>query len=285
MAINQKLYRRRVRTNAIGLTLSMLAMGLGLFVLLWILGVLFANGFAALDWNMFTKSTPAPGSEGGGLANAIVGSLMLVGLATLLSTPIGILAGVYLAEYGDRSKIAEVTRFVTDIMLSAPSIVLGLFVYAIIVAQTKQFSGWAGTVALSLIAIPVVLRTTENMLRLVPGSLREAAFALGAPQWKVAVMVTLRAAKSGVVTGLLLAVARISGETAPLLFTALNNQFFSMDMSKPMANLPVVIFQFAMSPYDNWIRLAWGGALLITLAVLVLNIVARVYFRDKSVGR
>lgn len=285
MEFNQKLYRRRVRANAIGLTLSMLAMGLGLFVLLWILTVLFANGFAALDWNMFTQSTPAPGSEGGGLANAIVGSLMLVGFSTLISTPIGILAGVYLAEYGDRSKIAEITRFVTDIMLSAPSIVLGLFVYAIIVAQTKQFSGWAGTVALSLIAIPVVLRTTENMLRLVPGSLREAAFALGAPQWKVAVMVTLRAAKSGVVTGLLLAVARISGETAPLLFTALNNQFFSMDMTSPMANLPVVIFQFAMSPYDNWIRLAWGGALLITLAVLVLNIVARVYFRDKSVGR
>jgi phosphate transport system permease protein len=282
---NQKLYRRRVRTNAIGLTLSMMAMGLGLFVLLWILGVLFTNGFAALDWKMFTQSTPAPGSEGGGLANAIVGSLMLVGFSTLISTPVGILAGVYLAEYGDRSKIAEVTRFVTDIMLSAPSIVLGLFVYAIIVAQTKQFSGWAGTVALSLIAVPVVLRTTENMLRLVPGSLREAAFALGAPQWKVAIMVTLRAAKSGVVTGLLLAVARISGETAPLLFTALNNQFFSMDMTKPMANLPVVIFQFAMSPYDNWIRLAWGGALLITLAVLVLNIVARVYFRDKSVGR
>ncbi len=285
MEFNQKLYRRRVRTTAIGLTLSMLAMGLGLFVLLWILAVLFANGFAALDWKMFTQSTPAPGSEGGGLANAIVGSLLLVGFSTLISTPVGILAGVYLAEYGDRSKIAEVTRFVTDIMLSAPSIVLGLFVYAIIVAQTKQFSGWAGTVALSLIAVPVVLRTTENMLRLVPGSLREAAFALGAPQWKVAIMVTLRAAKSGVVTGLLLAVARISGETAPLLFTALNNQFFSMDMTKPMANLPVVIFQFAMSPYDNWIRLAWGGALLITLAVLVLNIVARVYFREKSVGR
>ncbi len=285
MEFNQKLYRRRGRTNAIGLTLSMLAMGLGLFVLLWILFVLFANGFAALDWNMFTQSTPAPGSEGGGLANAIVGSLLLVGLATLFSTPIGVLAGVYLAEYGDRSKIAELTRFVTDIMLSAPSIVLGLFVYAIIVAQTKQFSGWAGTVALSLIAIPVVLRTTENMLRLVPGSLREAAFALGAPQWKVATMVTLRAAKSGVVTGLLLAVARISGETAPLLFTALNNQFFSTDMSKPMSNLPVVIFQFAMSPYDNWIRLAWGGALLITLAVLVLNIIARVYFREKKAGR
>ncbi len=284
MAFNQKLYNKRRRTNAIGLSLSMFAMGLGLFVLLWILGVLFVNGFAALDWNMFTQSTPAPGSEGGGLANAIVGSLLLVGLATLFSTPIGVLAGVYLAEYGDRSKIAEITRFVTDIMLSAPSIVLGLFVYAIIVAQTKQFSGWAGTVALSLIAIPVVLRTTENMLRLVPGSLREAAYALGAPQSKVATMVTLRAAKSGVVTGLLLAVARISGETAPLLFTALNNQFFSMDMSKPMANLPVVIFQFAMSPYDNWIRLAWGGALLITLAVLALNIVARVYFREKKKG-
>ena len=280
--MNEKLYRRRVRTNFIGLTLSMTAMAIGLFVLLWILFVLFKNGLAALDWNMFTQSTPAPGSEGGGLANAIVGSLLIVGLATFLSTPIGIFAGVYLAEYGDRSKIAQVTRFVTDIMLSAPSIVLGLFVYALIVAQTKQFSGWAGTVALSLIAIPVVLRTTENMLRLVPGSLREAAYALGAPQWKVATMVTLRAAKSGVVTGVLLAVARISGETAPLLFTALNNQFFSTDMGKPMANLPVVIFQFAMSPYDNWVRLAWGGALLITLAVLLLNIVARVYFRDKT---
>jgi phosphate transport system permease protein len=283
--MNEKLYRRRVRTNWVGLTLSMAAMAIGLFVLLWILFVLFKNGLSALDWNMFTQSTPAPGSEGGGLANAIVGSLMIVGLATFLSTPIGILAGIYLAEYGDRSKIAQVTRFVTDIMLSAPSIVLGLFVYALIVAQTKQFSGWAGTVALSLIAIPVVLRTTENMLRLVPGSLREAAFALGAPQWKVTTMVTLRAAKSGVVTGVLLAVARISGETAPLLFTALNNQFFSTDMSKPMANLPVVIFQFAMSPYDNWVRLAWGGALLITLTVLALNIVARVYFRDKSSQR
>ncbi|MFZ9894083.1 MAG: phosphate ABC transporter permease PstA, partial [Burkholderiaceae bacterium] len=255
----------------------------GLFVLLWILSVLFINGFAALDWNMFTQSTPAPGTEGGGLANAIVGSLLMVGFATLVSTPIGILAGVYLAEYGDQSKTAEVTRFVTDIMLSAPSIVLGLFVYAILVAQVKHFSGWAGMIALSLIAIPVVLRTTENMLRLVPGSLREAAFALGAPRWKVATMVTLRAAKSGVVTGLLLAIARISGETAPLLFTALNNQFFSMNMNAPMSNLPVVIFQFAMSPYENWVRLAWGGALLITLSVLVLNIIARVFFRDKTV--
>ncbi len=281
---NPKLYKRRVRTNRIGLALSMLAMGLGLFVLLWILSILFINGFKALDWAMFTQSTPAPGSEGGGLANAIVGSLLMVGFATLVSTPIGIFAGVYLAEFGDRSKIASVTRFVTDIMLSAPSIVLGLFVYAILVAQVKHFSGWAGTIALSLIAVPVVLRTTENMLRLVPGSLREAAYSLGAPQWKVSTHVILRAAKSGVVTGVLLALARISGETAPLLFTALNNQFFSTNMNGPMANLPVVIFQFAMSPYDNWIRLAWGGALLITLAVLVLNILARVFFREKKAG-
>ncbi|WP_342131476.1 phosphate ABC transporter permease PstA [Hydrogenophaga sp. OTU3427] len=282
MEFNQTLYKRRQRANAIGLTLSMGAMALGLTVLLWILYVLFSNGLAALDWNMFTQSTPAPGSDGGGLANAIVGSLMMVGFSVLVSTPVGILAGIYLTEYGDQSKTAELTRFVTDIMLSAPSIVLGLFVYAIVVAQSGHFSGWAGSLALSLIAVPVVVRTTENMLRLVPGSLREAAFALGAPRWKVSTMVTLRAAKSGVMTGLLLAVARISGETAPLLFTALNNQFFSADMNKPMANLPVVIFQFAMSPYDNWIRLAWGGALLITLAVLVLNIVARVFFRDRS---
>jgi phosphate transport system permease protein len=278
---NRDLYRRRKLSNAIGLALSMTAMVLGLCVLLWILAVLFKNGLAALDWNMFTKSTPAPGSDGGGLLNAIVGSLLMVGLAVLVSTPIGIFAGVYLAEYGDESRTASLTRFVTDIMLSAPSIVLGLFVYAIAVATVKQFSGWAGTFALSLIAVPVVVRTTENMLRLVPGGLREAAFALGAPRWKVATFVTLRAARAGVVTGLLLAVARISGETAPLLFTALNNQFFSVDMTGPMANLPVVIFQFAMSPYENWIRLAWGGALLITLAVLVINIVARVFFRER----
>lgn len=284
MEFNQRLYKRRQRANTIGLTLSMGAMVLGLFVLLWILSVLFSNGLAALDWNMFTHSTPAPGTDGGGLANAIVGSLMMVGFSVLVSTPIGIFAGVYLAEYGDTSKTAELTRFVTDIMLSAPSIVLGLFVYAIAVATLGNFSGWAGSLALSLIAVPVVVRTTENMLRLVPGSLREAAFALGAPRWKVATLVTLRAAKSGVMTGLLLAVARISGETAPLLFTALNNQFFSTDMGAPMANLPVVIFQFALSPYDNWIRLAWGGALLITLSVLALNIVARVFLREKKAG-
>lgn len=275
------LYRRRQLTNRVGLTLSMGAMTLGLIALLWILFVLFSNGLAALEPSLFTQDTPAPGSEGGGLRNAIVGSLMIVGLAVLVSTPVGILAGIYLTEYGDTSKTAEFTRFVTDIMLSAPSIVLGLFVYAIAVATVGNFSGYAGSLALSLIAIPVVMRTTENMLRLVPGSLREAAFALGAPRWKVSTMVTLRAAKSGVITGLLLAVARISGETAPLLFTALNNQFFSTDMGSPMANLPVVIFQFAMSPYDNWINLAWGGALLITLAVLALNILARVFFREK----
>jgi phosphate transport system permease protein len=284
MEFNQQLYKIRKRSNAIGLVLSMTAMVLGLFVLLWILSVLFTKGFAALDWNMFTQSTPAPGTEGGGLANAIVGSLMMVGFSVLVSTPIGIFAGVYLAEYGDESKTAELTRFVTDIMLSAPSIVLGLFVYSIAVATVGNFSGWAGSLALSLIAVPVVVRTTENMLRLVPGSLREAAFALGAPRWKVATMVTLRAARSGVMTGLLLAVARISGETAPLLFTALNNQFFSTNMSAPMSNLPVVIFQFAMSPYDNWVRLAWGGALLITISVLALNVVARVFLREKSSG-
>lgn len=281
MEMNNSLYAKRRRANWIGLTLSMSAMALGLTVLLWILWVLFSNGIAGLDSNILTADTPAPGTEGGGLRNALLGSLMIVGLAVLVSTPIGILAGVYLAEYGDSSKTAEVTRFVTDIMLSAPSIVLGLFVYAIAVATVGNFSGYAGSLALSLIAIPVVVRTTENMLRLVPGSLREAAFALGAPRWKVATMVTLRAAKSGVITGLLLAVARIAGETAPLLFTALNNQFFSTDMSGPMANLPVVIFQFALSPYDNWIRLAWSGALIITMTVLVLNILARVFFREK----
>ena len=276
------LYQRRRITNWVGLTLSMTAMAIGLTALLSILFVLFSNGFAALELSLFTQDTPAPGSEGGGLRNAILGSLMIVSLAVVVSTPIGILAGVYLSEYGDTSKTAEFTRFVVDIMLSAPSIVLGLFVYSIAVATVGNFSGYAGSLALSLIAIPVVMRTTENMLRLVPGTLREAAFALGAPRWKVSTKVTLRAAKSGVITGLLLAVARISGETAPLLFTALNNQFYSTDMGAPMANLPVVIYQFAMSPYDNWINLAWGGALLITLAVLLFNILARVLFRNKN---
>lgn len=279
--IHLNLYKRRQRKNAIGMGLSIFAMSLGMFFLLWILAVLFSRGFMALDWQMFTMSTPAPGSEGGGLANAIVGSLLMVVVSTFISTPIGVMAGIYLAEYGHNNRFASITRFVTDIMLSAPSIVIGLFIYAIFVSQVNHFSAWAGSIALSLIAIPVVVRTTENMLRLVPGSLREAAYALGAPKWKVSLAVTLRAAQSGVMTGILLALARVSGETAPLLFTALNNQFFSVDMNAPMANLPVVIFQFAMSPYDNWVDLAWGGALLITLTVLGLNIFARVIFRDK----
>lgn len=280
--IDISVYKKRQRANSIGLFLSMTAMGIGMFALLWILFVLFTKGFAALDLSLFFASTPAPGSEGGGLANAIVGSLLMVGFCALISTPVGVLAGIYLAEYGDRSRIAGITRFVTDIMLSAPSIVIGLFVYAVLVAQVRHFSGWAGTIALSLIAVPVVVRTTENMLRLVPTTLREAAYALGAPKWKVSLTVILRAAKSGVITGILLAIARISGETAPLLFTALNNQFFSNNMNAPMANLPVVIFQFAMSPYENWVDLAWAGALLITFTVLGLNILARVFFREKS---
>jgi phosphate transport system permease protein len=276
------IYNKRKRSNKVGLTLSMFAMVLGMVVLLWILFILFTKGFAALNFNFFTESTPAAGSAGGGLANAMVGSLMMVTTCTLISTPIGVLAGIFLAEYGDRSRIASITRFVTDIMLSAPSIVIGLFVYAIYVAQVKHFSGWAGTLALSLLAVPVILKTTENMLRLVPGTLREAAYALGTPKWKVSLSVILRAAKSGVMTGILLAIARVSGETAPLLFTALNNQFFSSNMNKPMSNLPVVIYQFALSPYENWVNLAWGGALLITLTVLGLNILARVFFREKS---
>ncbi|MCF8195325.1 MAG: phosphate ABC transporter permease PstA [Polynucleobacter sp.] len=280
--IDPGLFSKRKRTNTIGLTLSMIAMLIGMIFLFWILSVLLYKGFSTLSLDLFIQNTPAPGSEGGGLANPIVGSLMIVGFATLVSTPIGILAGIYLSEYGKQSVIAEITRFVTDIMLSAPSIVIGLFVYAIIVAQMGHFSGWAGTCALSLIAVPVVLRTTENMLRLVPLTLREAAYALGAPRWKVALTVTLKAAKSGVITGILLALARISGETAPLLFTALNNQFFSSNMNSPMANLPVVIFQFAMSPYDNWVNLAWAAALIITFAVLGLNILARVVFSEKD---
>jgi len=276
------LYTRRIWINRIGITLSMVAMSLGLIALLWILWTLFSKGFAALSWDLFTQDTPAPGSEGGGLRNAIVGSGLILLFSMLISTPIGILAGIYLAEFGRISKFASLTRFMTDIMLSAPSIVIGLFVYALFVATTGGFSGWAGSLALALIAIPVVVRTTENMLKLVPTSLREAAFAVGAPRWQVSLRVTLPAVKSGVVTGVLLAMARITGETAPLLFTALNNQFFSTDMAEPMGNLPVVIYQFALSPYDNWVGLAWGGALLIALLVLVVNIGVRVVFRNKD---
>ncbi|MCF8164972.1 MAG: phosphate ABC transporter permease PstA [Sulfuritalea sp.] len=277
---NNSIYRRRLLQHRFGILLSISAMSIGISALLWILAVLVINGLGAIDLHMFTHTTPAPGSEGGGLLNPIVGSLMMVGIATLISTPIGIFAGMYLAEYGDESRFAQTTRFVTDIMLSAPSIVIGLFIYAIYVANVRHFAGWAGSYAIALIAIPVVVRTTDNMLALVPSSLREAAYALGAPRWKVATMIRLRAVKAGVLTGILLAVARISGETAPLLFTALNNQFFSVDMNAPMANLPVVIFQFAMSPYDNWRELAWGGALLITFSVLALNIVARLLVRS-----
>ncbi|MEY4343571.1 MAG: Phosphate transport system permease protein PstA [Pseudomonadota bacterium] len=281
--MNISLYKSRKRKNLIGLFLSNTAMIIGVSALVWILVLLFSKGLAGLfSLDFFLNKTPAAGTPGGGLANAIIGSLMIVSLATLVSTPIGILAGIYLSEYGNNNAIASITRFVSDIMLSAPSIVIGLFVYAIYVSQVKHFSGYAGSFALALIAVPVILRTTENILSLVPVQLREAAFALGAPKWKVSIKVVLRAGKSGVLTGVLLAVARICGETAPLLFTALNNQFFSSDMNKPMANLPVVIYQFALSPYNNWIDLAWGGALLITLTVLLLNIIARVFLKEKT---
>ncbi|NMM37976.1 MAG: phosphate ABC transporter permease PstA [Glaciimonas sp.] len=274
-------YLRRLWIHRVGIALSFFAMAIGLFFLMWILLTLVVKGVGGIDLAMFTRTTPAPGSEGGGLMNAIIGSLLMVGAAVFVSTPVGILAGIYLAEYGEFSWFAQVTRFVTDIMLSAPSIVIGLFIYAIYVANVHHFSGWAGSFAMSLIAVPVVVRTTDNMLNLVPTSLREAAFALGAPRWKVATSVRLRAVKAGVVTGVLLSIARISGETAPLLFTALNNQFFSANMNAPMANLPVVIYQFAMSPYDNWRSLAWGGALLVTFSVLGLNILSRTLFNQK----
>ena len=274
-------YRKRLFVNRMNLVMSLGTMAFGMTFLLWILSVLFGKGFAALSPALFIEMTPPPGSAGG-LANAIYGSVMIVFVATFVSTPIGILAGIYLAEYGKDRWIANVTRFINDILLSAPSIVIGLFVYTVYVMQAGHFSGWAGSFALALIAIPVVVRTTENMLRLVPASLREAAVALGAPMWKVILRITLKAVRGGVITGILLAVARMSGETAPLLFTALNNQFWSTDMNAPMANLPVVIFQFALSPFDDWRLLAWGGALLITVTVLVINILARTVFRQSA---
>jgi phosphate transport system permease protein len=275
------LYNRRRITNAVGLTVSVLAMLFGLFWLCWILLTLLQNGLPALTPAVFAKMTPPPGSSGG-LLNAIAGSMMMTAVGTLIGTPIGILAGTYLAEFGQRGWMAPVTRFINDVLLSAPSIVIGLFVYEVYVVKVRHFSGWAGAFALSILVIPIVIRTTENMLKLVPSTLREAAAALGAPQWKVINFVTLRAARAGIITGVLLAVARISGETAPLLFTALNNQFWSSNMDQPMANLPVVIFQFAMSPYADWQNLAWAGALLITVSVLTLNIMARVLFRQSA---
>jgi phosphate transport system permease protein len=275
------IYSHRLLVNRFNLAMSLFAMAFGLAFLFWILYTLFAAGFHAFSPALFTQMTPPPGSNGG-LLNAIVGSLVMAVMGTLIGTPVGILAGIYLAEFGSRGWLAPCTRFINDILLSAPSIVIGLFIYEIYVFHVRHFSAWAGSFALALIVIPVVVRTTENMLRLVPDSLREAAIALGTPQWKVIVMVTLRSVRAGVITGVLLAVARISGETAPLLFTSLNNQFWTTDLNAPMSNLPVVIFQFAMSPYDDWQRLAWAGALLITLAVLVLNIVARVLFRQSA---
>ena len=275
------LYARRRLINVFSLGISVLAMAFGLFWLGWILFTLLQHGIPGLSAAVFTQSTPPPGSDGG-LINAIAGSLIMTALGTLIGTPIGILAGTYLAEFGQRGWLAPVTRFINDVLLSAPSIVIGLFVYEMYVIRVGHFSGWAGAIALSILVIPIVIRTTENMLRLVPNSLREAAAALGAPQWKIISSVTLRAARAGILTGVMLALARISGETAPLLFTSLNNQFWSSDMNQPMANLPVVIFQFAMSPYEDWQKLAWAGALLITLSVLTLNIVARVAFRQQS---
>ncbi len=273
-----RIYHRRRRVNALMLFISGLAMVFGLFWLAWIVITLLHEGFGALTFSLFSQMTPPPGSAGG-LLNAIVGSVLMATTATLIGTPVGILAGTYLAEFGRRGWLAPATRFINDILLSAPSIVIGLFIYSAYVAQVRHFAGWGGALALALIVIPVVVRTTDDMLKLVPDSLREAAAALGAPAWKMIVFVSYRAARAGIVTGILLAVARISGETAPLLFTALNNQFWSLNMNQPMANLPVVIFQFAMSPYPDWHRLAWGGAILITLGVLGLNILARVLFR------
>ena len=273
------LYRRRKLANVVLLSISALAVAFGLLWLVWILGtLLYEGGHALARASFYYQMTPPPGADGG-LANAMAGSALIIAVGTLLGTPIGILAGTYLAEFGKRSWLAAATRFLNDMLLSAPSIIIGLFVYSVYVARVKHFSGWAGAFALALIVIPVVVRTTDDMLKLVPNTLREAAAALGCPAWKMVTLVTYRAARTGIVTGVLLAVARVSGETAPLLFTSLNNQFWSTDLNAPMSNLPTVIFQFAMSPYADWHRLAWGGAALITIAVLALNILARSLFR------
>jgi phosphate transport system permease protein len=275
-------HRRRKTVNAIALTLSLGAMAFGLFWLFWILFETIRLGVGGLALSTFTEMTPPPMAETGGLANAIFGSLTMVGLATFVGTPIGILAGIYLAEYGQKSWLGATTRFINDILLSAPSIVIGLFIYTVVVAQVKSFSAIAGVLALALIVIPVVIRTTENMLNLIPNALREAAYALGTPKWRVVMTVTLKSARAGVITGVLLALARIAGETAPLLFTALSNQFWTSSLTEPMASLPVTIFKFAMSPYENWQKLAWAGVFIITVGVLALNILARVFFRNKN---
>jgi phosphate transport system permease protein len=274
-------HRRRKAVNAVALALALGAMAFGVFWLIWILLETVRLGLGGLALSVFTEMTPPPQAETGGLANAIFGSLMMVTLATLIGTPIGIMAGVYLAEYGKDNLLGRVTRFLNDILLSAPSIVIGLFIYATVVARTKSFSGFAGVLALALIVIPVVINTTQNMLNLIPNALREAAYALGTPKWKVISAITLKSVRAGVLTGILLAVARISGETAPLLFTALSNQFWTSNLGEPMASLPVTIFKFAMSPYENWQKLAWAGVFLITMGVLLLNILARVLFKNK----
>jgi len=281
-AARRRLHARRKRRNVVALTLALAAMAFGIFWLVWILVETVRLGIGGMSLTLFTEMTPPPQAETGGLANAIFGSLAMVTAATLVGTPIGVLAGIYLAEYGQRGWLGHTTRFINDILLSAPSIVIGLFIYSVVVARAKSFSGWAGVLALTLIVIPVVIRTTENMLSLIPNALREAAYALGTPKWRVVLTVTLRSARAGVITGILLAFARIAGETAPLLFTALSNQFWTSDMSQPMASLPVTIFKFAMSPYENWQKLAWAGVFLITLGVLVLNVVARTFFRNRT---
>ncbi|MEY8689316.1 MAG: phosphate ABC transporter permease PstA [Leptothrix sp. (in: b-proteobacteria)] len=275
-------FRSRKRVNDVALFLSLAAMAFGLFWLAWILFETVRLGIGGLSWSMFTEMTPPPQADVGGLANAIFGSVLMVGLATLIGTPVGVMAGVYLAEYGRDTWLGRLTRFINDILLSAPSIVIGLFIYTVWVARFKSFSGFAGVLALALIVIPVVIRTTENMLSLIPNALREAAYALGTPKWRVISSITLKSARAGVMTGILLAVARISGETAPLLFTALSNQFWNASLGEPMASLPVTIFKFAMSPYENWQKLAWAGVFLITVGVLTLNIIARVFLRDKK---
>jgi len=275
-------HKRRKLVNQVALALSLAAMAFGVFWLIWILIETVRLGIGGLSLAVFTEMTPPPLAETGGLANAIFGSLTMVGLATLLGTPIGVMAGVYLAEYGKTTWLGRVTQFINDILLSAPSIVIGLFIYSAVVAKMKSFSGIAGVLALALIVIPVVVRTTENMLSLIPNALREAAYALGTPKWKVISAITLKAARAGVITGVLLAVARIAGETAPLLFTALSNQFWTSNLGEPMASLPVTIFKFAMSPYENWQKLAWACVFIITMGVLALNIIARTMLRNKN---
>lgn len=278
LASRRKMQAWRRMKNRIALTLSLLTMAFGLFWLVWILFATVTRGIDGMSLSLFTENTPPPNTAGGGLANALAGSGLLILWSTVFGTPLGIMAGIYLAEYGRKSWLAEITRFINDILLSAPSIVVGLFVYTIVVAQMQHFSGWAGVVALALLQIPIVIRTTENMLKLVPDSLREAAYALSTPKWKMISAITLKASVSGILTGVLLAIARIAGETAPLLFTSLSNQFWSTDMMQPLANLPVTIFKFAMSPFADWQSLAWAGVLIITLCVLLLNILARVIF-------